>query len=316
MAASKRVPDALPRVICLAGPTGSGKTALALNLARIFDCEIVNTDSRQVYRDFPLITAQPEAELKAQLPHHLYGYLESSRKISAGQWLGLALKAVQAISSRGRIALLVGGTGLYFDAMLKGLAVIPPVPDVISREYEARMQSEGPELLYQLLRELDPGYAVKIHPHDKQRIQRALEVLQATGRPFSWWHEHARPVPAARGPLLALDITLDKLEPRLGRRIDLMLAAGAYEEACRAWRNCPDESAPAWSGIGCAELLACLRGEIDLAECKRVWLANTRAYAKRQLTWFRAKKNAIWIKPDDQAAFGRAIKGWLEEEPE
>lgn len=286
-------------VICLAGPTGCGKTAAALALARALDGEVINADSRQVYADFPLITAQPSAQERACCPHHLYGFLPTAQKISAGRWADMAVALVRDVLARGRVPLLVGGTGLYFQGLLHGIAEIPAVDPAITAALTARLAEEGSAALHGELAAADPAYAARIHPNDRQRIVRALEVLAATGRTFSWWHENAMPAPLCAGPLLVLDMELDALTPRLARRIDLMLDEGALDEARAARRHCDDASAPGWSGIGCAEVLAHLRGELSLEDCRRLWLHNTRAYAKRQRTWFRARREARFFAPRD-----------------
>ena len=295
-------------VICLAGPTGCGKTAAAIELAQALDAEIVNADSRQVYADFPCITAQPSAEERAACPHHLYGFLPTEARISAGRWAEMAADAVRRLHERGKRALLVGGTGLYFQTLLRGIADIPPVAPEISARWTQRLAEEGPERLHAELGRLDPAYAARIHPHDRQRIVRALEVQDATGKPFSWWHEHAMSGPLCAGPLFSLAPTLDWLEPRLARRIDLMLAEGALEEARAARRRNDDPAAPGWSGIGCAEVLAHLRGELSLADCRALWLRHTRAYAKRQLTWFRGRREAIHVLPGETAGLLRRVR--------
>lgn len=295
-------------VICLAGPTGCGKTAAAIELAQALDAEIVNADSRQVYADFPCITAQPSAEERAACPHHLYGFLPTEARISAGRWAEMAADAVRRLHERGKRALLVGGTGLYFQTLLRGIADIPPVAPEISARWTQRLAEEGPERLHAELGRLDPAYAARIHPHDRQRIVRALEVQDATGKPFSWWHEHAMSAPLCAGPLFSLAPMLDWLEPRLARRIDLMLAEGALEEARAARRRNDDPAAPGWSGIGCAEVLAHLRGELSLADCRALWLRHTRAYAKRQLTWFRGRREAIHVLPGETAGLLRRVR--------
>ena len=295
-------------VICLAGPTGCGKTAAAIELAHALDAEIVNADSRQVYADFPCITAQPSAEERAACPHHLYGFLATDARISAGRWAEMAAETVRRLRDSGKRALLVGGTGLYFQTLLRGIADIPPVAPEISARWTQRLAEEGPERLHAELGRLDPAYAARIHPHDRQRIVRALEVQDATGKPFSWWHEHAMSAPLCAGPLFSLAPTLDWLTPRLARRIDLMLAEGALEEARAARRRNDDPAAPGWSGIGCAEVLAHLRGELSLADCRALWLRHTRAYAKRQLTWFRGRKEAIHMLPGETAGLLRRVR--------
>lgn len=298
-------------VICLAGPTGAGKTAAALCLAEALHGEVINADSRQVYADFPLITAQPSPEERARCAHHLYGFLPATQKISAGQWAAQAAAKARELLARGRTPLLVGGTGLYFQALLRGIAQIPPVDPAIGIRLERRLELEGAPALHAELAAADPGYAARIHPHDRQRIVRALEVLQGTGRPFSWWHAHAMSPPLCRGPLLVLNADLNWLEPRLARRLDGMLAAGALEEARRAREHCDDPTAPGWSGIGAAEALAYLQGRISLEQCRSLWLRNTRAYAKRQLTWFRAQAEALFLPPDDpSAALTQARRHW------
>lgn len=306
------MPEAAPpcAVICLAGPTGSGKTALALRLAAALDGEIINADSRQVYADFPLITAQPTPEERARCPHHLYGFLPTAQKISAGRWAEAAAAEARAIAARGRTPLLVGGTGLYFQALLRGMASIPAPDKAVVAGLCARMRAAGPVALHAELARADPAYAARIHPHDRQRILRALEVVESTGKPFSWWHAHAMSAPLCRGPLLTLAVDLEWLTPRLGRRLDAMLAHGALDEARAALGRCPGTldgvRAPGWSGIGCAEALDHIEGRISLADCRRRWLANTRAYAKRQNTWFRARPEAVFVPPDADSILARA----------
>lgn len=300
-------------VICLAGPTGSGKTAAALAMAAALDGEVINADSRQVYADFPLITAQPSPEERACCPHHLYGFLPTEKKISAGRWAEAAVDKVRDILARGKTPLLVGGTGLYFQALLRGMAEIPPVDPQLTAAITARVDAQGAPSLHAELAQTDPAYAAKIHPNDRQRIIRALEVCQSTGRPFTWWHSNSMSTPLCVGPLLTLDAPLAWLEPRLARRLDLMLAGGALDEARAAMRHCAAPAAPGWSGIGCAEALAHLLGRLSLEDCRSLWLRNTRAYAKRQLTWFRARPEARWLPPDDPAAVVEAAcRFWQE----
>ena len=208
--------------------------------------------------------------------------------------------------ARGRVPLLVGGTGLYFQGLLHGIAEIPAVDPALGAALTARLEREGSAALHAELALSDPAYAARIHPNDRQRIVRALEVLAATGHTFSWWHEHAMPEPPCAGPLLVLD--MDPLTPRLARRIDLMLEQGALDEARAARLRCDDAAAPGWSGIGCAEVLAHLRGELSLEDCRRLWLHNTRAYAKRQRTWFRARPGARFFAPQDLDGLLRAAR--------
>ncbi len=285
----------LPFVICLAGPTGAGKTAAALHLASALQGEVVNVDSRQVYADFPIITAQPSAQEQSCCPHHLYGFLPTQDKLSAGRFADMVVGVVQDIVARGKMPILVGGTGLYFKTLLEGMADIPAVDDTISQQLIQKCYAVGSVALHKELSILDPLYASRIHPNDKQRVVRALEVHMATGKTFSWWHENAPRVPRVRGVYLATDTTLDALRPRLDARIELMLKAGALEEAQRALESCSHAKAPGWSGIGCAELYAYYCHGLPLKQSVELWRKNTRAYAKRQLTWFRAVPQIHWF---------------------
>ena len=199
-ASTNKMAAPLP-VICLAGPTGCGKTAAALTLAEALDGEVINADSRQVYSDFPLITAQPSPEEQACCPHHLYGFLPTEQKISAGRWADQAVAEAKAVLARGHVPLLVGGTGLYFQGLLHGIAEIPAIDPAITAALTARLAEEGPAALHAELAAKDPAYAARIHPNDRQRIVRALEVLAGTGHTFSWWHEHGMPEPPCAGPL-------------------------------------------------------------------------------------------------------------------
>ncbi|MDL2267723.1 tRNA (adenosine(37)-N6)-dimethylallyltransferase MiaA, partial [Desulfovibrio sp. OttesenSCG-928-G15] len=280
---------------CIMGPTGAGKTASALALADRFPLAVINTDSRQVYRDFPLITAQPSPEERARCPHLLYGYLPASAKLGAGQYARAAGECILREHASGRLALAVGGTGLYFKALVDGLADIPDIPEHISLYWQERCAQEGSIALHALLAESDPLYAAKIHPNDKQRITRALEVQQATGKSFSQWHAQSMSDSPFKACKIGIGLPLDELTPLLAKRIDLMLAEGAIDEARAALQKEPDPTAPGWSGIGCAEIFQYLSGTLSLEECKSLWLKNTRAYAKRQLTWFRADPEIVWF---------------------
>lgn len=300
-------------VVCLVGPTGAGKTAASLHLARRFTGGVINLDSRQVYRDFPIITAQPSAEEQACCPHRGYGFLPTEEKISAGRFLDMAHEAVAQTRAEGRLPLLVGGTGLYLRALLDGLADIPQVDPELMQRYEAECDRIGPEALHARLALTDPQYAARIHPHDRQRICRALEVYEGTGKTFSWWH--AQPVAASPYRSLRIGIRTDlaALTPKLGIRIDQMLEQGALEEARAAKTRCENPQAPGWSGIGCAELYRHLTGELSLEECKTLWLKNTRAYAKRQLTWFRRDGAVHWVEGTDFAAMDALVEAFLEQ---
>ncbi|NJB66633.1 tRNA dimethylallyltransferase [Desulfobaculum xiamenense] len=289
-------------ILCIPGPTGAGKTSAAIALALALGGEVVNFDSRQVYEDFPIITAQPSAEERAQCPHLLYGFLSTDAKMSASAYADMALATIAEVRSRGHLPILVGGTGLYLGALLRPLADVPPIPEDIRERIREACEVRGPNPLHAELRRVDPVLAERLHPNDRQRIMRGLEVFEATGRPLSLWQADTAAARDFKCLKLGVGMPLPELTPFLYRRIDLMLEAGAIEEArCAMGRN-DDPKAPGWSGIGCAELLAHLHGEIDLEEAKALWGRNTRAYAKRQLTWFNADPQIRWFRPGEHEA--------------
>ncbi len=287
----------IPCVVLL-GPTGAGKTRAALHLARNLPGEVVNFDSRQVYSDFPRITAQPTPEELAVCPHWLYGFLPTDQKLTAGAHVRKCRPVIQDIHDRGKTPILVGGTGLYLRALLEGLAEVPDIPLAVTKRLEQQLEQEGLDALYARLQAADPMLAARIHPNDKQRTLRGLEVFEATGKPLSWYHGQQEPASDYSALLLGVWAELPALEPLLARRIDAMLEAGALEEARTAYDKCSDPAAPGWSGIGCAELLGFLEGRLTLDEAKALWLRNTRAYAKRQLTWFRKTPDVVWFTQD------------------
>lgn len=299
-------------LVCIPGPTGAGKTGAGIALARELGGEVVNFDSRQIYTDFPVITAQPSDEERAQCPHLLYGFLPTERAMTAAAFADLALEAIAEVRSRGALPILVGGTGMYLRWILTPMAPIPDVDDDVRRAVREDCAERGPAALHADLAARDPELAERLHPNDRQRIMRGLEVVLSSGTPLSQWHKLTPPPRDFDVLKLGVGVDLDELTPHLFRRIDLMLAAGALDEARAAMEKNADPAAPGWSGIGCAELLAHLRGEIDLDECKRQWGANTRAYAKRQLTWFRADKAVRWYRPGEHAAMLDACRAFLD----
>lgn len=303
---------AATRVVCLLGATGTGKTEAALALAAALGGAVVNVDSRQVYAGVPVLTAQPSPEEQARCPHYLYGDTPLSQTVCAGDFAKRARAVIAAIAADGSLPLLVGGTGLYFRAILGGLAPIPPVPDAVRQAVAAAYVRLGPISMHARLAAVDPDYAGRIAPADRQRVTRALEVHAATGRSFSDWHKLGDPdAPEYQTVKIGLSMAMEALTPRLAQRIEAMLAGGALEEVRRALAVYPAE-APGLTGIGGPELVAHLRGEVRLEEAKALWLANTRAYAKRQGTWFRKDADVCWFAPGDHAGMLAVVRERLE----
>lgn len=278
--------------VLLAGPTASGKSALALEIADRLGGEIVNADALQVFADWRILTARPSPDDEAAHPHHLYGHVPGTAAYSVGHWL----RDLRPLLS-GRRPIIVGGTGLYFTALTEGLAEIPPTPPEVRAEADARLAEHGSA---PLLAELDAETAARIDRLNPVRIQRAWEVLRTTGRGLAAWQD-ATPaplLPLGKASAFLIPGARDWLAPRIARRFDAMLEAGVLDEA-RA--NLPGWSPalPSAKAIGAAELVAHLRGTLPLDAARERTITLTRQYAKRQRTWFRARMSA-WtpVEPD------------------
>lgn len=271
------------RPVLIAGPTASGKSALALHIAETQGGVIVNADAIQVYDNWRILTARPDAEDESRARHLLYGHIGGDTAYSVGHWL----REVAPVLHGPERPIIVGGTGLYFTALTEGLAEIPATPADIRAEGEALLQDQG---LAALLRDIDPATAARIDRQNPARVARAWEVQRSTGRGLAAWQDDTPPplLPLSKAQPLLFDAPKDWLTPRIETRFDKMIAMGALDEA-RAnlprWR--PD--APSSKAIGAAELIAHLRGEISLEQaCERATIL-TRQFAKRQRTWFRAR---------------------------
>lgn len=281
-----------PPLLVIAGPTASGKSRLAIDIAQTLGdrggAEIVNADAIQVYRELSILTARPDADDLAAVPHHIYGVLSASERCSAGRWREMAVKAIADIHARARLPIVVGGTGLYIRALLDGLAPIPDVPEAVRAAIAERMAAQGAPALHAALAHRDPDGAAKLSPNDRQRISRALEVLEATGRPIGdWQREASAEVPPFASFSFVIDPPRDALRAACAGRFRAMLAAGALDEVRALLALGLPANAPAMKALGVPELAAHLSGEIDLdAATERAGTA-TMQYAKRQQTWFR-----------------------------
>ncbi|MEQ5868741.1 tRNA (adenosine(37)-N6)-dimethylallyltransferase MiaA [Sagittula sp. NFXS13] len=281
------------RPVLIAGPTASGKSALALEIAERQGGVVVNADALQVFDDWRVLTARPSVAEEACAPHRLYGHIAGSTAYSVGDWL----REVASVLHGAR-PIITGGTGLYFTALTEGLAEIPPTPPEIRSEADARLAQYG---LDAMVAELDAATAQRIDLRNPMRVQRAWEVLHATGRGLRAWQEDTPPplLPVTETQRFLFDVPKDWLTPRIERRFDLMLAQGALEEA-RSNLDTWTPALPSAKAIGAAELIAHLRGEMTLAEATDRATILTRQFAKRQRTWFKSRMSD-WPKvtPED-----------------
>jgi tRNA dimethylallyltransferase len=290
-----------PNAILIAGPTASGKSALALRLAEQLGGTIINADSMQVYGDLRIITARPTPDEEARVPHLLYGHVDAAENYSAGRWCVDAAAAIAAVTGAGRVPVLVGGTGLYFKALIQGLAAVPPIPAGIRAAVRDRLQ-EGVASLYAELLLHDPQAARRLMPGDRARITRALEVVLATGRPLADWHREGLPpsIDAANVIKIFLDVDRAELYRRIDARFDAMLAAGALDEVRELAARQLDPSLPAMKAHGVPWLIRHLAGEITRDEAAEGGKRDTRRYTKRQATWFRHQlPDWQWLAPED-----------------
>lgn len=295
------------KAVLIAGPTASGKSALALELALSAGGVVINVDSMQVYRDLRIITARPTQDEEARVPHRLYGHVDAAVNFSAGAWVADAAKTLEEAQTEGRLPIFIGGTGLYFKALTAGLSVVPPIPAEIRENVRARLERNGVEALHAELARRDPRAAERLNLRDRTRIARALEVIEATGRSLLDWHHEGQPplLPkdSFRGVFLAPE--RDELYARIDARFDAMLGAGALTEVERLAVRGLDPLLPAMKAHGVPALIRHLRGELGLEEAAAIGRADTRHYAKRQFTWFRHQLPEFeWVKPEE-------ARGWL-----
>jgi tRNA dimethylallyltransferase len=280
-------PSSDPRPILIAGPTASGKSGLALALAERLSGTVINADSMQVYRDLRLLTARPGAEDEARAPHTLYGFIDGAEAYSAGRYAADTARAIAAARAAGRVPIIVGGTGLYFKALLEGLSPIPaPDPEVRASWRAEAARRPAPEL-HALLSQRDPETAARLMPTDPQRIVRALEVLDSTGRSLSaWQREPGRPV-LAEAETVRLLVLPDRQGhgAQIDARFDAMLAAGAVDEVRALLARGLSTELPLMRALGVAPLAAHLAGKLPLEQAVATAKTDTRKYAKRQLTW-------------------------------
>ncbi len=295
-------------IVIVAGPTASGKSALALALAAEFGGTIINADSQQVYRDLAVLSARPGDAEMGRAPHQLYGVIDAAENCSAGRWLALAHSEIDAARAAGRLPILAGGTGLYLEALLNGLAELPPIPAAARAEAKALYAELGGTAFHVRLAALDPAGAAKIAASDAQRLTRAYEVVLATGKPLSQWQAEQAPNRSLRAAAVVLLPEREGLYQACDARVVQMMAQGGEEEARALLARDLVASLPAMKAVGLRELDGALSGRVTREEAIAAMQQATRQYAKRQYTWFRNRlQNGEMLRrlTVDRAIFGK-----------
>ncbi|MFL6790883.1 MAG: tRNA (adenosine(37)-N6)-dimethylallyltransferase MiaA [Bradyrhizobium sp.] len=288
------------KAVLIAGPTASGKSALALELAEKAGGVVINADSMQVYRDLRIITARPTPAEEWRVPHSLYGHVDAAVNFSAGAWVTDAASMLAEVRAQKRLPIFVGGSGLYFKALIRGLSAVPPIPADLREGVRARLERDGVEALHVELARRDPVSAERLKPRDRTRIARALEVIEATGRSLTDWHREGLPplLPPGTFNALFLASERDQLYARIDARFNAMIDAGALEEVAALAARKLDPLLPAMKAHGVPVLIRHLNGEISREQAAEIGRADTRHYAKRQFTWFRHQLPEFeWVKP-------------------
>ncbi|MFS8045722.1 tRNA (adenosine(37)-N6)-dimethylallyltransferase MiaA [Rhizobium sp. BR 314] len=282
--------------ILITGPTASGKSALAVELARSHDGVVINADSMQVYDTLRVLTARPSEEDMQGIPHYLYGHVPAGQAYSTGVWLREATELVERLRGEGRLPVFVGGTGLYFKALTGGLSDMPSIPSGIRGRLRARLLTEGAEVLHRELSGRDEPMAASLNPQDGQRIVRALEVIEATGQSIAAFQGKAGPVVIDPERARKIVVLPDRevLHQRINGRFEKMLAMGAEEEVRSLLALELSVEMPVMKAIGVSQIAAMLKGEMARAAVLETGAAATRQYAKRQMTWFRNQMDESW----------------------
>jgi tRNA dimethylallyltransferase len=300
-----------PQAVLIAGPTASGKSALALRLAERIGGAVINADSMQVYGDLAVITARPTAAEQARAPHLLYGHVDAAVNYSVGQYVADAGRALAEVRRSQKVAIFAGGTGLYFKALTAGLAAVPPIPADIRAGVRDRLAQNGAAALHAELQRRDPLSAARLNPNDRTRVARALEVIAATGRSLTDWQQEGLPALIDPARAVRIFIAPDRaaLYGRIDARFATMLAAGALDEVRGLAARQLDPLLPAMKAHGVPWLIRHLAGEISLVAAADKARQDTRNYAKRQFTWFRHQLGD-WPALAPEAAFDELTRAW------
>jgi tRNA dimethylallyltransferase len=303
-----------PVIIIILGPTGVGKSAAALFLAQRFNGEIINCDSRQVYRGFDIGTDKPTIEMRLTVPHHLLDIADASTQFSAADFVREALVSIQLIKGRGRLPFIVGGTGLYLKALIEGLFPGPGRDPALRERLDKEARERGLDSMHQELAAVDPAYACLVGPRDRIRIIRALEVFLLTGKPISEHFASSRSAVSGFHRLeIGLKLERQELYRRIEQRVDRMFRGGIIEEVEYLLSQGIDETAPPFRALGYKQVLRFVKKEISAEEAVALTKMETRRYAKRQITWFKKMAGVNWFEARDYAAMTDFIEWNLAE---
>lgn len=292
------------KVVAVVGPTASGKTALGVEIARRFNGEVVSADSMQIYKGMDIATAKPMPEEMQGIPHHLIDFVEPTEAYSVARYIEDAEKAIADITSRGKLPVIVGGTGLYIDSLLGGIKFSDqPENEAVRARLTAQASEMGNEFMHDRLMEIDPEYAKNLHPNNVGRVIRAIELYELTGKTMSQQLKESKEIPSKYSAvMLGIDFSdRAKLYERINLRVDLMIQSGLLQEAELFYKSSADKTSA--QAIGCKEFMAYFSGEKQLDECIEKLKMETRRYAKRQLTWFRRNDKISWLHRDEMSDF-------------
>jgi len=299
-------------LILILGPTGVGKSAVGFHLAKKFNGEIINCDSMQVYRGFDIGTDKPPAAMRAEIPHHLLDIAEPSSLFTAADFVARAIEASRGIIEREKLPFIIGGTGLYFKALVGGLFPGPSRDVALRRELEKEAQEKGLGYLREKLAEVDPGYLLRISRNDRRKIIRALEVYALTGKPLSQHFLGTRPFLEDFHPVkIGLQCERVVLYRKIEERVDRMFQSGLVDEVRALLARAVDEKAPPFLALGYKHVLAFIKGSLTLEEAVVLTKRDTRHYAKRQMTWFRKMEGIRWFGPEELGAMSDVIAAEL-----
>ena len=301
----------LPTILVIVGPTASGKTSLALEIASRIRAEIISADSRQVYQYLTIGTAKPSPQDLKKVKHHFVDEILPDRHFSAGEFGAVGRETIQEIINRKKLPLVVGGTGLYIRSVVDGLFSGPGRKEEIREELEARLKSDGAETLHEELRRVDPEAAAKMLPSNQRRVIRALEVFYATGKPISQHHGEHKQKQIFNSVFVGLQWDRKKLYERINFRVDAMFAAGFLDEVKELLSRGYDDRYKSLQTVGYKEAFAFLRKEISYERMVELMKQNTRRFAKRQLTWFRRDKRTRWFDIEEEREIPRIAEGVL-----